>query len=75
MKNAKALAMLQLNVVHLDKIKILIIINLWIIHDNFEKNIVAKSVKFYYKRPTDRLAIFVRLGYVILRGMKIFERF
>ena len=28
MKNAKALAMLQLNVVHLDKIKILIIINL-----------------------------------------------
>ena len=55
--------------------KILIINNLCIIYDNFEKKIVAKSVKFYYKRPTDRLAIFVRLGYVIFRAMKIFERF
>ena len=56
MKNAKALTMLQLSVVHLDTRKILIINNLCIIYDNFEKKIVAKSVKLYYKRPTDRLA-------------------
>ena len=51
--------MLQLNVVHLDTRNMLNFNNLYIIHDNFEKNIVARYVEFYYKRPTDSLAIFV----------------
>ena len=66
--------MLQLNVVHIDTSKILIFNNLYIIHDNFEKKMVARCVEFYYKRLTDWLAIFVWLGYVILRGLKMFAR-
>ena len=45
--------MLQLNVVHLDTTWILIFNNLYIIHDNFEKKMVARFVEFYDKRTTD----------------------
>ena len=65
--------MLKLNVVHLDRRKI-IFNNLYIIHDNFEKKIVARCVEYYFKRSTDWLAIFVRLGNVILRGLRMFTR-
>ena len=38
------------------------------------KNIVARCVEFYCKRPTDLLAVFVYLGYVIVRGLRMFTR-
>ena len=51
--------MLHLKVVHLNTRTILNFNNLYIIHDNLRKNIVARCVEFYCKRPTDWLAVFV----------------
>ena len=34
----------------------------------------ARYVENYYKRPTDSMEIFVWLGYVILKSLRLFTR-
>ena len=41
---------------------------------NLEKKMEARCVDNYYKRPTDSMAIFVWLGYVILKSLRMFTR-
>ena len=38
------------------------------------EKVVARCVEYYYKGPTDWLTIVEWLGYVILRGLRMFIR-